>query len=223
MARELLGSTAEILDHILARLSDGRRMDAEALAADVTTVFNNQRFFTESVRDFYAYLHQVMSRYDLAGAEYAAFKTLLLEYVDLISADVARHAPAVADRLDRILPDLDRLLAVLAALPGLTGPDGSPAERSPGRTAAEWVELAAWYGRDGRSGPAQLRAAAEQALGQLLANAKRMLARRGHRSVQACRSPSSRDMVCRGRYQGGAPYLRGGVRRLPFPAPAHGP
>ncbi|MGC5011994.1 DUF2397 domain-containing protein [Streptosporangium sp. DT93] len=179
VARELLGGTAELLGHILGWLSGERRLNVETLAADVTTVFNNQRFFTESVRDFYAYLHQVMSRYDLTGAEYAAFKTLLLEYVDLISADVARHAPAVADRLDGILADLDRLLATLATLPGLTGPDGSPAERSPGRTAAEWVELAAWYGRGGRSGPAQLRAAAEQALGQLLANAKRMLAAAG--------------------------------------------
>jgi uncharacterized protein (TIGR02677 family) len=180
VARELLGGTVEILDRILLRLSQDRRMDTEALAADVTTVFNNQRLFTESVRDFYAYLHQVLSRYDLAGAEYAAFKTLLLEYVDLISADVARHAPAVAVRLEKVVADLDRLLAALATLPRLIGPDGSPAERSPGRTAAEWNELVMWYsGGDGRSGPVQLRAAAEQALGQLLANAKRMLAASG--------------------------------------------
>ncbi|GAA2285102.1 hypothetical protein GCM10010149_33550 [Nonomuraea roseoviolacea subsp. roseoviolacea] len=180
VARELLGGTVEILDRILVRLSQGRHMDTEALAADVTIVFTNQRLFTESVRDFYAYLHQVLSRYDLAGSEYATFKTLLLEYVDLISADVARHAPAVASRLERVVTDLDRLLAALATLPGLTGPDGSPAERSPGRTTAEWNELVAWYtGGSGRSGPAQLRAAAEQALGQLLANAKRMLAASG--------------------------------------------
>ncbi|GAB2952800.1 TIGR02677 family protein [Nonomuraea fastidiosa] len=177
VARELLGGTVEVLDRILRRLSRDHDIDAEALAADVTTIFNNQRLFMESVRDFYAYLHQVLSRYDLSGGEYSAFKSLLLEYVDLITADVARHAPAVAARLKRIVADLDRLLTALAALPRLTGPDGSPAERSPGRTAAEWQELISWYGGEGgRSGPAQLRAAAEQALGQLLANAKRMLA-----------------------------------------------
>ncbi|GAA1270980.1 hypothetical protein GCM10009677_24780 [Sphaerisporangium rubeum] len=177
VARELLGRTVELLDRILARLAERRRMDKEALAADVTTVFNNQRLFTESVRDFYSNLHEVLSRYDLAGSEYTEFKTMLLQYVDLITADVARHAPAVADRVERVITDLDRLLAALATLPQLTGPDGSPAERSPGRTAAEWHDLRAWYsGGEGRSGPAQLRSAAEQALGQLLANAKRMLA-----------------------------------------------
>ncbi len=179
VARELLGRTVDTLDRILDRLTSAP-IDADALAGDVTTVFNNQRLFTESARDFYAYLHQVLSRYDLAGAEYASFKTLLLQYVDLITADVTRHAPAIADRLDRILQQLPTLLETVATLPTLTGPDGTPAERSPGRTAAEWEGLASWYtGRGGRSGPAQLRAAAEQALGQLIANAKRMLAAAG--------------------------------------------
>lgn len=41
-------------------------------------VFSNQRLFTESVRDFYAYLAGTLSRYDLAGEEYAQFKELLL-------------------------------------------------------------------------------------------------------------------------------------------------
>ena len=180
VARELLGGTVDTLDRILVRLDAAGPVDADALAGDVTTVFNNQRLFTESVRDFYAYLNQVLSRYDLAGAEYSSFKTLLLEYVDLISADVARHAPAVADRLERITDRLDQLLTVLDTLPSLTGPDGVAAERSPGRSAADWEGLVSWYtGRGGRSGPVQLRAAAEQALGQLIANAKRMLAAAG--------------------------------------------
>ncbi|GLX97655.1 DUF2397 domain-containing protein [Herbidospora sp. NBRC 101105] len=177
VARELLGGTVDLLDRILSRLSAGRESDAEALAADVTTVFNNQRLFTDSVRDFYAYLHQVLVRYDLAGSEYAQFKSMLLAYVDLITADVARHAPAVADRLTRIAPQLDRLLGLLDTLPGLQGHDGTPAERSPGRNRSEWDQLIAWY--DGQSGPARLRSAAERALGQLITNAKRMLAAGG--------------------------------------------
>lgn len=180
VARELLGQTVSTLDRILQVLTAGQPFDIDALAGDVTTVFNNQRLFTESARDFYAYLHQVLSRYDLAGGEYAAFKALLLEYVDLITADVARHAPAVADRLERITLHLDELLAALATLPTLAGPGEGPVERSPGRSAADWEGLVSWYtGRGGRSGPSQLRAAAEQALGQLIANAKRILAAAG--------------------------------------------
>jgi uncharacterized protein (TIGR02677 family) len=176
VARELLGGMVETLGRILTQVSAGP-VDAEAVAADVTTAFASQRLFTESIRDFYAYLHNVLSRYDLVGEEYSGFKALLLEYVDLISADVARHAPAVTAALDRLAPHLGMLLDALAALPALTNPDGSEAERSPGRSRVDWEELADWYnGRAGRSGPQQLRNAAERALAQLLSNAKRMLA-----------------------------------------------
>ena len=181
VARELLGGIVETLDRIRERLSGpADTIDADALAGDVTTVFSSQRLFTESVRDFYAYLHQVLSRYDLVGEEYLRFKELLLAYVDLLSADVSRHAPAVSDRLERLAPHLEQLLTVLAGLPTLTNADGSPAERQPGRVTGDWEELAAWYaGHGGRSGPQQLRNAANQALGQLLTNAKRMLAAAG--------------------------------------------
>ncbi|HEU5268052.1 MAG TPA: DUF2397 domain-containing protein, partial [Jatrophihabitans sp.] len=174
VARELLGQIVDSLDRILFAIADPRRPpDAEALAGEVTSVFNNQRLFAESVRDFYAYLAGVLSRYDLGGEEYSQFKGLLLEYVDLITADVNRHAPQVAERVERVLVLIDALLAALAQLPGLGLAD---AERSAGRTQAEWTELAAWYGSGGAtSGPDQLRAAAGQALGQLITNAKRLL------------------------------------------------
>lgn len=168
IARELLGGTVQTLERILAHL-DATPVDGDALAGDVTTVFNNQRLFAESATDFYAFVQGRISRYDLGGPEYAAFKTMLLTYVDLISADVARHAPAVAALLEQIEDRLDLVLATLDSLPGLTGTD-EQTERSPGRTRADWEELTAWYtGRRGRSGPTQLRAAADQALGQLIA------------------------------------------------------
>lgn len=177
VARELLGRIVDSLDRILPAVADTHRTpDVEALAGEVTSVFNNQRLFTESVRDFYAYLAGVLSRYDLGGDEYAQFKGLLLDYVDLITADVNRHAPAVADRVDKVLALIDSLLGLLSTVRGLTLPDGSPVERSQGRTREDWDDLAGWYGaRDGTSGPEQLRAAANQALGQLIANAKRLL------------------------------------------------
>lgn len=180
VARELLGQIVQSLDRILAMLgsshADGGVLDAEALAGEVTTVFSNQRLFTDSVRDFYAYLAGILSRYDLTGEEYAQFKELLLVYIDLITADVNRHAPAVAHRAGRVLAQADRVLEALAALPGLTSPDGTQVERAQGRTRTDWEELAAWYDAShGASGPEQLRGAAGQALGQLITNAKRLL------------------------------------------------
>jgi uncharacterized protein (TIGR02679 family) len=180
VARELLGQIVQSLDRVLAMLgtdpADGDALDAEALAGEVTTVFSNQRLFTDSVRDFYAYLAGILSRYDLTGEEYAQFKELLLVYIDLITADVNRHAPAVAHRADLVLAQADRVLQVLATLPGLTSPDGTQVERAQGRTRTDWEELVAWYDAShGASGPEQLRGAAGQALGQLITNAKRLL------------------------------------------------
>ncbi|MCW2527977.1 MAG: hypothetical protein JWM76_2837 [Pseudonocardiales bacterium] len=177
VARELLGRIVESLDRILSGIADfPHNPDADVLAGEVTSVFNNQRLFTASVRDFYAYLAGVLSRYDLGGDEYAQFKGLLLEYVDLITADVNRHAPAVAHRLSTVLPLLDPLLEALASVRGLAAPGGEPVERSQGRTRADWEQLAGWYDAGtGSSGPEQLRGAANQALGQLIANAKRLL------------------------------------------------
>ena len=60
-------------------------------------------------------------------------------------------------------------------MPGLTLPDGTPVERAQGRTNQDWEELAFWYDALRGSGPEQLRAAAGQALGQLITNAKRLL------------------------------------------------
>jgi uncharacterized protein (TIGR02677 family) len=175
VARELLGQMVQSLDRVLAML-DGGEIDDDALAGEVTTIFGNQRVFTDSVRDFYAYLAGILSRYDLGGEEYAQFKELLLLYIDLITADVNRHAPALAHRLARVLALIDPLLAALARLPRLTLPDGTPAERAPGRARSDWQELASWYdATHGVSGPDQLRAAAAQALGQLITNARRLL------------------------------------------------
>ena len=179
VARELLGAMVELLDRILARLAEPAP-DAELFAADVTTVFNNQQLFNESVRDFYAYLNAVLSRYDLAGEEYRRFKELLLEYIDLITADVSRHTPAIVARCERLMPRLDLVIGILDSLPVLMMPDGTLADRLPGRHRSDWEQLYDWYsGQSGRSGPETLRSAANQALRQLLTNAKRMLAAAG--------------------------------------------
>ncbi|MGW5751637.1 TIGR02677 family protein [Nocardia rhamnosiphila] len=175
VARELLGQIAQALAEIPRILEAGIDEErGERLAGIVTTVFNNQRLFTDSVTDFYAYLTGVLTRFDLGGEEYAQFKTLLLDYVDLINADVNRHAPLIAEALDRVLAQLDRLLPVLDSLPGLQLGDDVAIERSAGRARSDWEQLHQWYSGE-ESGPEQLRAAAGQALGQLIANAKRIL------------------------------------------------
>ncbi|GGL40787.1 DUF2397 domain-containing protein [Nocardia jinanensis] len=175
VARELLGQIAHALADIPKLLDAGIEGErGERLAGTVTTVFNNQRLFTDSVTDFYAYLSGVLTRFDLGGEEYAQFKSLLLDYVDLINADVNKHAPLIAEALNQVLAVLDRLLPVLDALPGLQLGDDIAVERSAGRARSDWEQLYQWYSGE-ESGPGQLRAAAGQALGQLIANAKRIL------------------------------------------------
>ena len=180
VARELLARIVDSLSQILLQVGNiNRDIDSEALAGAVTGVFNDHQMFTESVTDFYAYLAGVLTRYDLAGEEYAQFKGLLLDYVDLISADVNRNAPEILERLVTLLKLIDRVLDNLPAVPGLSG-ELFAVERLPGRAQSDWEQLAVWYGAgDSRSGPDQLRAAARQALGQLITNARRMLTASG--------------------------------------------
>ncbi len=180
VARELLARIVDSLSQILLQVGNvNRPIDGEALAGAVTGVFNDHQMFTESVTDFYAYLSGVLTRYDLAGEEYAQFKGLLLDYVDLIGADVNRNSPEILERLLTLLKLIDRVLDNLPAVPAMSG-EMFTVERLPGRTRSDWDQLAAWYGAtDVRSGPEQLRAAARQALGQLITNARRMLAASG--------------------------------------------
>jgi hypothetical protein len=143
------------LDRILDMLDGPGVPDAEMLAGEVTTVFSNQRVLTDSVRDFYAYLADILSRYGLDGENYAQFKELLLVYIELITADVNRHAPVVAHRASLVLERADALLEALATLPSLSLPDGTQADwlrDGPGRTGPGWPPgTTTVTGRPGRS------------------------------------------------------------------------
>ncbi|MEW1722339.1 DUF2397 domain-containing protein [Streptomyces sp. NPDC093109] len=156
----------------------------------VSTLFVQFTEFADSVRDFYAYLGQVLARYDLDGAEYQGFKELLLDYVEAITEDVAFRAPRIAALLERLWPALPGLLelmdaharglSVLKATAAVSGPAG-PVEtrvlRSRGRELADWEGLRGWFtDLDGLGSQVdQLRDATLRALQSLLANAKRML------------------------------------------------
>ena len=179
VARELLGGMSATLSAIVqaARARDAR---ADQLAADVSTLFASHQLFADSVSEFYGYLPTVLTRYDLAGEDYATFKTLLVDYVHLVSADVSRHAPTIARLLSDLDEHLEYVLTTLEPAAALQNVDGSAAKRSPGRVRSDWDALNTYYrARDGRSKPDELRKATELALNQLLANAKRMLAAAG--------------------------------------------
>ncbi|MUL41029.1 DUF2397 family protein [Streptomonospora sp. PA3] len=165
--------------------ADSARSLRERLARQVTTLFLQHDEFAAAVRDFYAYLGSVIARYDLAPAEMAGFKHMLLEYVELIAQDVLRHSEPVVLRLEALNRHRDALLRRLdagtgadAALgPGRAGPGQTElVERAPGRRAADWEQLTGWFvGRPGRPSEVDaLREATSRAITALFANVKRV-------------------------------------------------
>jgi len=146
----------------------------ELLAEQVTTLFLQHAELAATVRDFYAYLGQVVTRHHLAADEISGFRNLLVEYIQKVVEDVLRQTPAIAEHLTgrfaAARPELLRLLG---------DPDlGAEVERARGRTAADWQELTDWFvDRPGR--PSQvtvLREATARAIGSLLASVKRATA-----------------------------------------------
>ncbi|MBX7551141.1 TIGR02677 family protein [Streptomyces sp. tea 10] len=186
----------EVSNELLALVERGLRELAELVTAPggiepqdglerVSTLFVQFTEFADSIRDFYAYLGQVLARYDLDSAEYQGFKELLLDYVEAITEDVAFRAPRISAALDKLWPHVPGLLARLDAhAQGLTGlspqSDGrmeTRVQRSRGREFADWEGLRGWFSdTDGQGSQVdQLRDATLRALQSLLANAKRML------------------------------------------------
>lgn len=183
----------EVSSELLALVDRGLRELAVMAAAPggadpqqalerISTLFVQFTGFAESVRDFYAYLGQVLARYDLDSAEYQGFKELLLDYVEAITEDVSFRAPRIAAHLDDLRPHLPALLARIDAhAAGIGAPaDGLPetrVQRSRGRDLADWESMREWFTTGGAhsSQVDQLRDATLRALQSLLANAKRML------------------------------------------------
>ncbi|WP_051823237.1 TIGR02677 family protein [Streptomyces sp. NRRL S-1448] len=186
----------EVSNELLALVERGLRELADLVTAPggiepqdglerVSTLFVQFTEFADSIRDFYAYLGQVLSRYDLDSAEYQGFKELLLDYVEAITEDVAFRAPRISAALDTLWPHipalLDRLDAHVQGLAGLSAQGDSRLEvriqRSRGRELADWEGLRGWFKDTGGQGSQvdQLRDATLRALQSLLANAKRML------------------------------------------------
>ncbi|QKJ18953.1 DUF2397 domain-containing protein [Microbacterium hominis] len=177
VARELLGVIAEQLSALATSLRDDGDPETNEVAARVTSVFSNHRVFHDSLRDFYGYLNTVLTRFDLVGDDYMDLKTILIGYVDIIGADVRRNWPTIHRTLRELDPHLDALIVKLQAWQTLTDQN---TERTPGRTRKEWEDLTRWYdGNADSSGPASLRSATDQALNQLIVNARRIISNAG--------------------------------------------
>jgi uncharacterized protein (TIGR02677 family) len=182
VSRELLAVLGRDLDGLASNVADGGLSVGEAQET-VTTLFLQFEDFANSIRDFYAYVGQVLSRYDLDGAEYAGFKNLLLDYIESLLDEVASYTPRIQASLDRVWPHLPRLLELLEqgtrSLRALEDADPTHGriERGRGRDTDDWVSLRAWFaGSDyGPSEVEQLRGATRQALQTLFNNAKRLI------------------------------------------------
>ncbi|OLT27895.1 TIGR02677 family protein [Actinomadura sp. CNU-125] len=179
-AREVSSELLALVERGLRDLDErvGRPdVEPRELLERVSTLFVQFTEFADSVRDFYAYLGQVLARYDLDGAEYQGFKELLLDYVEAITDEVTFRAPRIAALLDGLWPRLPGMLERLDAhARGLSALDAR-VQRSRGRELADWEGLRGWFADvDGQGSQVdQLRDAALRAMRSLLANAKRML------------------------------------------------
>ena len=125
----------------------------------------------DSVRDFYAFLGQVLSRYDLDSAEYTGFKDLLLDYVESITEESSLLSPRIEVAIGTVVaPSARVLMNIDAADDGLAGAAADPTsrmQRSRGHDLADWAGLRAWFvdataGQSG--GPASRRDAARSAV-----------------------------------------------------------
>ncbi|MET9384346.1 TIGR02677 family protein [Streptomyces sp. NPDC002928] len=182
VSSELLTLVDRGLREIAAMAAAPGGADPQQALEKISTLFVQFAEFAESVRDFYAYLGQVLARYDLDGAEYQGFKELLLDYVEAITEDVSFRAPRIAAHLRAIWPHLPTLLSRIDAHAAGLGAlsDALPetrVQRSRGRDLTDWQGLRDWFADSEGHGSQvdQLRDATLRALQSLLANAKRML------------------------------------------------
>lgn len=160
-----------VAEHRSGPASAEEMMLRDRLSEQVTTLFLQHGELADTVRDFYAYVGQVVARHDLNPKEIAGLRGLLAEYIQLVVDDVLQYTgPITAGlaRLQNVLPEVLRLLAPVTDL-------GASVERARGRSGVDWQGLADWFvSRPGRVSQVEaLRDATAKAIGALLANVKR--------------------------------------------------
>ena len=153
--------------------------DSDQLARDISTLFAQFETLVDSTRQFYTYLSQVLTRYDLDRDEFQAFKGVLLDYLQRFVDEISRHMPQIADRLRSVQPRVSDLCARANAGQRLVGIDGTQARRAGGLDPADWESMHAWFvGSTGRAADADnVRGLATQAMRALLVNLRRIAGR----------------------------------------------
>ncbi|HYN28480.1 MAG TPA: TIGR02677 family protein [Dermatophilaceae bacterium] len=180
VSSEMLGGILRGLDALAKLPTAGlEQVDPSDIAERMTTVFAQFELLVTSTRQFYAYLSQVLSRYDLGREEFQVFKGVLLDYLQRFVDDVSRHMPQIADRLTELTQSLPALVARAGAGQRLVGLDGREARRAPGLAVEDWASVHAWFvGAPGRASDADnVRALATDAMRALLANLRRIAGR----------------------------------------------
>ena len=182
-AREV---SSEMLPGILAgieelhRIADGGipQTDPRDLAARITTLFAQFEVLVVSTRQFYSYLTQVLTRFDLGRDEFVMFKSALVDYLQRFVDEVSRHMPQVAERLRELEPEVPALCARANQGDRLVGLDGSLARRATGLEPQDWASLHTWFvGSAGRRSDADnVRRLATDAMRSLLTNLRRIAA-----------------------------------------------
>ena len=182
-AREV---SSEMLAGIQAGLAaldgydDAALADAEPdqLAREIGTLFAQFERLVQSTREFYTYLTQVLSRFDLDRGEFQAFKSALLDYLQRFVDEISRYMPQIADILGRLAPRVSFLCERANAGQRLLDIDGQAARRAPGLSPQDWQGLHVWFnGESGRGSDADgVRRLAGEAMRSLLVNLRRIAA-----------------------------------------------
>lgn len=182
-AREV---SSEMLPGILAGIDALARLAATGLehaqppevARRIATLFAQFEVLVSSTRQFYSYLNQVLTRYDLRRDEFVLFKGALIDYLQRFVEEISQHMPQVADRLRELEPAIPLLCARANEGDRLVGLDGVAARRATGLDPADWQSLHLWFvGAPGRRCDADnVRLLATEAMRSLLSNLRRIAA-----------------------------------------------
>ena len=182
-AREV---SSEMLPGILGGIEELIRLSAQGLdeadprdvGARITTLFVQFEVLVTSTRQFYSYLNQVLTRFDLGRDEFVMFKGALIDYLQRFVDEISRHMPQVADRLRELGPRVPDLCARADAGERLVGLDGSRARRAAGLEPTDWESLTTWFvGSTARRSDADnVRRLATDAMRSLLTNLRRIAA-----------------------------------------------
>lgn len=182
-AREV---SSEMLPGILAGIEElsrlGRQGFADAdprdIAGRIATLFAQFEVLVTSTRQFYTYLTQVLTRFDLGRDEFELFKSALLDYLQRFVDEISRHMPQVSERLRDLEPRVPALCARANEGERLIGVDGSRAKRATGLDPADWESLHTWFvgTAERRADADNVRRLATEAMRSLLVNLRRIAA-----------------------------------------------